>query len=70
MKNNRIEFKEIDHKEVEIYVNGIRNGVLKFDDEDEVWYLWPENLDDAVAYLEDLQETKDVVLSELMHDED
>lgn len=59
------EFNQIDKNEVEVENNGKTYGTLKFDAEQNAWVLWPEQIDDAVTYFDDLDETKEAITDEL-----
>lgn len=68
MKN--VEFgKAIDNK-VEVAVDDNIYGVIKFDADQNVWVLWPEDINDAVCYMEDLDETEETIKFEIQHAED
>lgn len=58
-------FNEIDKNEVEVELNGATYGTLKFDAEQNVWVLWPNDIDDAVSYFDNLDETKEAIADEL-----
>lgn len=44
-------------------------GVLKFDDDQNAWVLWPNDIDDGVNYFDDLDESKEAIEDELINAE-
>ena len=77
----KVEFSKVyvdddDAKTVDITVDDDNYGKFKFGDEKfgtqkGVWILWPDNIDDAVTYFDDLQESEDTLQDELENaDED
>ena len=61
-----IEFDEIDAQNVEVLVNGDTYGKLNFDSDENVWVLWPADIDDAVSYFENLEETEETIKDEII----
>ena len=67
----KVEFiKDESTKTVKVEVNGEKYGVLIFDTDQDVWVLWPEQIDDGVGYFDDLKETEDQIKFELEHADD
>jgi len=58
-------FNEIDKNEVEVENNGKTYGALKFNAGRNEWVLWPNDIDDAISYFEDLAETEETIADEL-----
>lgn len=63
MKN--IEFVKNNSKEYEVNQNNEKYGMLTFDEDQALWVLWPESIDDAIGYYGDLEETIDEIRDEL-----
>lgn len=64
----KVEFiKDESTKTVKVEVNGEKYGELIFDTDQDVWVLWPEQIDDSVGYFDDLKETEDQIKFELEH---
>jgi len=61
-----VEFDEIDAQNVEVLVNGDTYGKLNFDSDENVWVLWPADIDDAVSYFESLEETEKAIKDEII----
>ena len=67
----KVEFiKDESTKTVKVEVNGEKYGELSFDTDQDVWVLWPEQIDDGVGYFDDLKETEDQIKFELEHADD
>ena len=67
----KVEFiKDESKKTVKVEVNGEKYGELIFDTDQDVWVLWPEQIDDGVGYFDDLKETEDQIKFELEHADD
>ncbi|MBV6739940.1 hypothetical protein KBABDLON_00710 [Lactobacillus gasseri] len=67
----KVEFiKDESTKTVKVEVNGEKYGELIFDTDQDVWVLWPEQIDDGVGYFDDLKETEDQIKFELEHADD
>lgn len=67
----KVEFiKDESTKTVKVEVNGEKYGELIFDTDQDVWVLWPEQIDDSVGYFDDLKETEDQIKFELEHADD
>lgn len=62
----KVEFSEAIDNEVEVMVNGDSYGVIKFDADQNVWVLWPADIDDGVSYFEDLEETEENIKDEII----
>jgi len=58
-------FNQINKNEVEVENNGSAYGSLKFDAEQSEWVLWPNAIDDAIGYFEDLAESEETITDEL-----
>ncbi|MBD5430890.1 MAG: hypothetical protein HDR41_00220 [Lactobacillus sp.] len=56
-----------DGKKYNIELNGENYGELTWDEDQSAWVLWSEDIDDGVTYYEDLQETKDEIIDELLN---
>ena len=63
MKN--VEFSKAYDNEVLVTVDGDSYGKLVFDAEQNVWVLWPDDIDDGVSYDEDLAETEETITDEI-----
>lgn len=63
MKN--IEFVKNNNKEYEVNQDNEKYGILTFDEDQALWVLWPESIDDAIGYYDDLEETIDEIRYEL-----
>lgn len=61
-----VEFNEIDAKNVEVLVNGATYGKLNFDSDENLWVLWPADIDDGVSYFDNLEETKEAISDEIV----
>lgn len=61
-----VEFNELDVKNIEVLVNDDSYGELKFDKDQSAWVLWPNAIDDAVSYFDDLEETKEAISDEIV----
>jgi len=61
-----VEFNEIDAQNVEVLVNGDTYGKLNFYSDENVWVLWPADIDDAVSYFESLEETEKAIKDEII----
>lgn len=63
----KVEFEKVNSKEYNVLVGNKKYGVLKFEEDfkEPVWVLWPDSIDDAVDYFDDLEETKDAIKEEL-----
>lgn len=61
-----VEFDEVDAGNVFVSVNGINYGKISFDSDENVWVLWPEEIDDAVSYFDSLEETKNSIKDEII----
>lgn len=61
-----VEFNEIDAQNVEVLVNGDTYGKLNFDSDENVWVLWPADIDDAVSYFDNLEETEETIKDEII----
>lgn len=61
-----VEFNEIDAQNVEVLVNGDTYGKLNFDSDENVWVLWPAEIDDAVSYFNSLEETEEAISDEII----
>lgn len=67
----KVEFiKDESRKTVRVEVNGEKYVELIFDTDQDVWVLWPEQIDDGVGYFDDLKETEDQIKFELEHADD
>lgn len=67
----KVEFiKDESTKTVKVEVSGEKYGELIFDTDQDVWVLWPEQIDDGVGYFDDLKETEDQIKFELEHADD
>lgn len=67
----KVEFiKDESTKTEKVEVNGEKYGELIFDTDQDVWVLWPEQIDDGVGYFDDLKETEDQIKFELEHADD
>jgi len=60
-----VEFSETSDTEVDVFVDKNRYGKLQFDAEQDVWVLWPIQIDDGVSYFEDLAETEETITDEI-----
>ena len=60
-----VKFDEVDAKNYDVLVNEDDYGKLTFDEEQDAWVLWPNSIDDAVTYFEDLEETKEAITDEI-----
>lgn len=60
-----IEFNEVDANKYDVLVNEDDYGTLKFDEDQGAWVLWPNSIDDAVTYFEDLEETQETITDEI-----
>lgn len=60
-----IKFNQEDASNYKVELNGNTYGKLTFDDDQNVWVLWPDDIDDGVSYFEDLAETQDYITDEL-----
>lgn len=58
-----INFNQNDNT-VDVYNNDDRIGYLEFDQEQEVWVFWPNDINDGITYFEDLKETEDTIAEE------
>lgn len=56
---------QINKNEVKVENNGEMYGTLKFNSNAREWVLWPNQIDDAVSYFEDLAETEEAIVDEL-----
>lgn len=54
----------------DVEVEGNNYGKLTFNADQNVWVLWPDDIDDGVSYSEDLKETQDTIIDELNADQD
>lgn len=81
LKMKKVEFSKVyvdddNAKTVDVTLDGDTYGKFKFGDEEfgtqkGVWILWPDDIDDAVTYSDDLQESEDTLQDELENaDED
>lgn len=72
IKMKKVEFEKVSDKEFEILVNDEKYGVLKFEEDfkEPVWFLWPDSIDDAVGYFDDLEETEEAIKEELEEDDE
>lgn len=61
-----VEFNEIDAQNVEVMVDGDTYGKLNFDAGQNVWVLWPADIDDAVSYFDNLEETEETIKDEII----
>jgi len=61
-----VEFNEIDAQNVEVLVNGDTYGKLNFDSDENAWVLWPADIDDAVSYFDNLEETEETIKDEII----
>ncbi|WAE45782.1 hypothetical protein OUY26_04060 [Levilactobacillus brevis] len=61
-----VEFNEINAQNVEVLVNGDTYGKLNFDSDENVWVLWPAEIDDAVSYFNSLEETEEAISDEII----
>ena len=68
MKN--VEFSKAYDNEVLVTVDGDSYGKLVFDAEQNVWVLWPDDIDDGVSYDEYLAETEETITDEIQNFED
>jgi len=55
----------VEFNDNEVLADGKTYGKLEFDKEQNVWVLWPSDIDDGVGYFEDLEETKEAIKDEL-----
>lgn len=60
-----LEFYKNNEKEYRVYQGQDLYGVLSWDADQEVWVLWPEQIDDGVSYFYDLEETMETIKDEL-----
>ena len=60
-----VQFDKADAKNYDVLVNENDYGKLTFDEEQDAWVLWPNSIDDAVTYFEDLEETKEAIADEI-----
>lgn len=60
-----IKFEKNNQNEYQVYQGRDLYGVLSRDDDQGVWVLWPEQIDDGVSYFDDLEETKETIKDEL-----
>lgn len=65
MKN--VEFSKAYDNEALVTVDGDSYGKLAFDAEQNVWVLWPDDIDDGVSYGEDLAETEEAITDEIQN---
>ena len=61
----KIKFEKNNSKEYQVYKGQDLYGALIWDADQEVWVLWPEQIDDGVSYFGDLEETKEAIKDEL-----
>ncbi|WP_413523693.1 hypothetical protein [Latilactobacillus curvatus] len=61
-----VEFNEIDAQNVEVMVDGDTYGKLNFDSDENVWVLWPADIDDGVSYFDNLEETEEAIKDEII----
>ncbi|MCP0888087.1 hypothetical protein LB941_12175 [Ligilactobacillus sp. WILCCON 0076] len=57
----KLEFNEIDSKEIEVLVNGKLYGVLKFDQKQKVWLFVLKDVNNIVKCFKSLEETKEAI---------
>ncbi|MCP0887143.1 hypothetical protein LB941_07320 [Ligilactobacillus sp. WILCCON 0076] len=57
----KIEFNEIDSKEIEVLVNGKLYGVLRFDQRQKVWFFVLKDVNNVVRCFKSLEETKEAL---------
>lgn len=67
----KIEFVKEDEKNYTIEIDNGEEfaktyGALKFDDDQNTWVLWPNDIDDGVTYFNNLNETKEAIEDELV----
>ena len=60
-----VQFDRIDSMSCGVLVDGDDYGTLKFDEDQGAWVLWPNSIDDAVTYFEDLEETQETITDEI-----
>ena len=60
-----VRFDRIDSMSCGVLVDGDDYGTLKFDEDQGAWVLWPNSIDDAVTYFEDLEETQEAIAYEI-----
>lgn len=58
-----INFNQNDNT-VDVYKDDNRIGYLEFDQEQEAWVFWPNDINDGITYFEDLKETEDTIAEE------
>lgn len=67
-----VEFDKNDEMSYDVLLTGVSEnnfepyGELKFDSEQNVWVLWPKDIDDAVSYFESLEETEKEIKDEII----
>lgn len=66
----KVEFSAIVDSEVEVTVDGTTYGKLVFDEDQNAWVLWPEQIDDGITYDDDLEATKETITDEINDYED
>lgn len=66
----KVTFSKDDAKNYSVDVDGETYGKLTFDGDQNVWVLWPDQIDDAVSYSNDLKETEDQITDEIQNYDD
>ena len=60
-----VKFDEVDARNYDVLVSGEDYGKLVFDQEQNTWVLWPNEIDDGVTYFDSLKETKEAIADEI-----
>ena len=60
-----VKFDEADARNYDVLVSGEDYGKLVFDQEQNTWVLWPNEIDDGVTYFDSLKETKEAITDEI-----
>ena len=60
-----VKFDEVDARNYDVLVSGEDYGKLAFDQEQNAWVLWPNEIDDGVTYFDSLKETKEAITDEI-----
>ena len=66
----QVTFSKDDAKNYSVDVDNKAYGKLTFDEDQNLWVLWPDQIDDAVSYSDDLKETEDQITDEIQSYED
>ena len=63
----KIKFSTPYEDPVEVTVDGDKYGILIFEHDQNAWVLWPADIDDGVSYFEDLEETEESIIDEILY---